>query len=84
MAARKSGLFGTLPGEGIGVHKEIVSQMIIIEQEEPSFVHSDEHPFCSDPDCPCHNEEAVAEHIVPYLEDGTMSGAEALRKYWDQ
>lgn len=57
---------------------------IVIEQEEPSFVHSSEHPFCSDPDCPCHNQESYEEYLEPSLNDGTMTGREALRMYWDQ
>jgi hypothetical protein len=57
---------------------------IVIEQAEPSFVHSDEHPFCDDPDCPCHNQAAVDEYITPGLDNGTLTGAEALRMYWDQ
>jgi len=56
----------------------------VIPQEEPSFVHSDAHPFCGDPDCPCHNEDNYRENIGRFLDEGTMTGAEGLRRYWDQ
>lgn len=43
------------------------------------------HSFCGNPDCTeCHNEAAYEEQLVPYLEDGTMSPAEALRIYFGQ
>lgn len=57
--------------------------MVTIEQEVPSFVHSDDHPFCNDPDCPCHCPEGYEEHLEPFLNDGTMTGREALQIYWD-
>jgi len=62
----------------------IIAPDTVIPQEEPSFVHSDEHPFCSDPDCPCHNEDDYREYIGQYLDNGMMTGAEGLRRYWDQ
>ena len=47
-----------------------------------SRLHTDEHPFCGDCDCDCHNSEAVAEYIDPYLDEGTMSNGEAIRRYF--
>lgn len=55
-----------------------------ITYEESTFVHGEDHPFCNDPDCPCHNQDAYEEHLEPYLDNGTMTGREALRMYWDQ
>ena len=52
------------------------------EDEAGELLHTDEHPFCPDPDCGCHNDENVAEHIDPYLDNGTMSNAEAFRTYF--
>jgi hypothetical protein len=47
-------------------------------------IHTPEHPFCSDLGCPCHCDESVAEYIDPRLDEGTLSGAQALRLYFGQ
>jgi hypothetical protein len=46
------------------------------------LVHTDENPFCNSPDRPCHNDDNVEAYIDPYLDEGTMSNAEAFRMYF--
>lgn len=52
------------------------------EEEAGDLIHTDAHPFCDDLDCDCHNQGAYEEYLEPGLNDGTMTGAEALRKYF--
>lgn len=54
------------------------------EEEPGELIHTADRPFCGDSDCWCHNDENVAAYIDPYLDDGTMSNAEAFRVYFGQ
>lgn len=35
------------------------SNVVLVVLMEDEKLHTDEHPTCSDPTCPCHEEEAV-------------------------
>lgn len=63
---------------------------IIVPVEDP-IIHTDEHPWCSDPTCPCHNvvgpnsnEEAYLQHIAYPLRDGLLTADEANRIYFGE
>ena len=59
---------------------------IIQHRDDP--VHTDEHPFCSDDSCPCHdtatNDELFAEYIERPIMAGLLTASEGLRLYWDE
>lgn len=59
--------------------------LIVWIEEGDELVHTDEHPFCGDPDCPCHEDnDLVGEYITQPLNSGTLTDAEAVRVYWGQ
>jgi hypothetical protein len=43
--------------------------------------HSDEHAFCSDMSCPCHEDRGEIDNVAQYIEDGEMTTTEADRYY---
>ncbi len=59
---------------------------IIPCEDEP--MHTNEHPFCSDDRCPCHdtatNGEEFAEYIERPIMDGLLTASEGLRLYWGE
>lgn len=67
------------------MNKRIVplSKPYIVLMCDP-IIHTELHPFCSQPDCPCHNDaEAVAE-LLRRVTEGEITGGQALNIYWDQ
>ena len=58
---------------------------IVWIEDGDELIHTDEHPFCNDPDCPCHEDShLVSEYITQSLDSGTLTDAEAVRVYWGQ
>ncbi len=49
---------------------------------EDEILHTDEHPFCDDPKCPCHQDSKQFFNLLtkPYL-DGLCTWPEAERLY---
>jgi len=44
------------------------------------LVHTDEKPFCSDPDCPCHTDiRLLKEQVFGPFFDGLLTSSEAHR-----
>lgn len=47
---------------------------------EDELVHTDHDPFCSDPTCPCHEENGEAiDAVAEMVEDGLLTPTEATR-----
>jgi hypothetical protein len=47
------------------------------------LVHTDEHPLCSDPTCPCHDDSnVVREYVTKPLDNGLLTNCEAMRLFW--
>lgn len=46
---------------------------------EDDLVHTDHDPFCSDPTCPCHEDESLIAEVSQQVEEGLFSPAEATR-----
>jgi len=49
------------------------------EGDEP--VHTDDHLFCDDPMCPCHEESAFTEQVQSWISDGLITTEDADRLY---
>ena len=49
---------------------------ILIPMED-DLVHADHDPFCSDPTCPCHEDDSLISEVSQQVEDGLLSPAEA-------
>jgi hypothetical protein len=55
-----------------------------------TIVHTDEHPFCDDPKCPCHGcatwEDVYRqnEYLENPFDDGLLTVSEKHRLYWGQ
>jgi hypothetical protein len=47
-----------------------------IEMED-ELVHTDEHLFCDDPTCFCHEDETLIAQIAAQVEDGLLTPEEA-------
>lgn len=59
-----------------------MSQPIPIPYEDSDdLVHTDDHLFCSDPDCPCHEESAFTEQVQSWISDGLITAKDADRIY---
>jgi len=45
------------------------------------FIHSDDHPFCDDMSCPCHEDEDNVQQLGEQFSDGLVSRDDADRIY---
>lgn len=48
------------------------------------LIHTDEHPFCDDMSCPCHEDSENIGVVGEQVSDGLMTPAEADRYYRGQ
>jgi hypothetical protein len=39
--------------------------------------HTNEHPFCYDPTCPCHEEQGLIAPVAQHVRDGFLTPSEA-------
>ena len=46
---------------------------------EDDPVHTDHDPFCSDPSCPCHEDDALLAAVSEQVEQGLLTPDEATR-----
>jgi hypothetical protein len=46
---------------------------------EDDLVHTDHDPFCSDPNCPCHEDPDLIDVVAEQVEDGLFTPDEATR-----
>ncbi len=51
---------------------------IVIPMED-DIIHTQEHPFCSDPSCPCHEDSALLSDVAQAVEQGLFTPDEATR-----
>lgn len=57
---------------------------IIIPMED-DLVHTDEHPFCDDSLCGCHDDrELFKERIYEPFQEGFLSKEEMFRLHWNR
>ncbi len=55
--------------------------LIVVMEDEP--VHTDSHPFCSDPTCECRYDTLLLqEYVYGPMERGELTKAEAARLRW--
>lgn len=63
---------------------ELATPPVLIVWLEDPIIHDEQHPFCSDDSCPCHEDsDLMDEYIIKRLDSGLISNAEAVRLYWD-
>ncbi len=55
----------------------------IVLMEDP-ILHTDLHPFCADPHCPCHDDAQETAKLLARVVAGELTGGQALNIYWDQ
>ncbi|MBA2284221.1 MAG: hypothetical protein H0W02_01930 [Ktedonobacteraceae bacterium] len=48
----------------------------VIPMEDP-LVHSETHPFCSDPTCPCHDDHGNITCVYDHYQEGLITSDEA-------
>ncbi|MBA2287658.1 MAG: hypothetical protein H0W02_19455 [Ktedonobacteraceae bacterium] len=48
----------------------------VIPMEDP-LVHTAAHPFCTDPCCPCHEEQAFITPVYDQYQEGLLTEQEA-------
>ena len=46
---------------------------------EDDLVHTDHDPFCSDPTCPCHEDESLLGSVSEQVDAGLLTPVEATR-----
>jgi len=62
---------------------EYYAVVVIRMEDEP--IHTNEHAFCSDLRCPCHEDwTLINEHITEPLLAGLLTDSEAIRMYQDR
>ena len=49
---------------------------IMIPMEDP-IIHTDDHPFCRDPPCPCAEDPELLAELAHQIEEGLLTPAEA-------
>ena len=75
--------------------QELIGRMcaappVIQYEERDEIIHTDEHPFCGDGDCPCHGEQTweQIDYQTEYLEqpfnDGLLTVPEYHRLFWNE
>ena len=48
----------------------------VIPMEDP-VLHTDTHPFCGDPVCPCHEDQELIMEVTQAVNQGLLTPAEA-------
>lgn len=48
----------------------------VIPMEDP-LVHSETHPFCADPTCPCHDDHSNITRVYDQYQEGLITEREA-------
>ncbi len=51
-------------------------QPIVILMED-LIIHTDDHPFCGDPTCPCAEDPELLAELAHQVEEGLLTPAEA-------
>lgn len=46
---------------------------------EDASVHTDASPFCCDPTCPCHQDQALLDALYQAFQDGLVTAEQATR-----
>ncbi len=59
-------------------HRE-ESHPIVVPMEEDALLHTQEHPFCSDPSCPCKEDSELLSDVAQAVEQGLLTPDEATR-----
>ncbi len=54
-------------------------QTPIVIPMEDDILHTQSHPFCSDPSCPCHDDQELLSDVAHAVEQGLLTPAEATR-----
>ena len=53
--------------------------VIVIQCDEGEIVHTNDTPFCGDPDCPCHEDREAINAVNEAIEAGILTDEEATR-----
>lgn len=57
--------------------------LVFIVLDEDPITHTNEHPFCDDPECDCHEDSTLVRMFITVpLNQGLMSNSEAIRLYF--
>jgi hypothetical protein len=57
---------------------------LVVLMEDP-ILHDASHPFCGDPQCPCHRDkELYDEYLLRPFASGEISDQDALRLFWGE
>jgi len=51
---------------------------------EDPIIHTELHPFCNQPDCPCHSDSEATAELLRRVTAGEITGGQALAIFWDQ
>jgi hypothetical protein len=48
------------------------------------IIHTNDKPFCSSPNCPCHDDAEETAKLLARVVAGEITGGQALNIYWGQ
>ncbi len=57
---------------------KFLDKLLVIPMED-EIIHTDEHPFCMDLSCPCHNDLDLLNELGSEVEGGLLTSWEAMR-----
>lgn len=55
--------------------------IVIPYEEDDRLIHTSEHLFCNDMDCPCHEESEFIEQVQTWVTEGLITAEDAGRLY---
>ncbi len=58
-------------------HREQSEPIVILMEDD--ILHTQSHPFCSDPTCPCHEDQELLSDVAHAVEQGLLTPGEATR-----
>ena len=58
-------------------------KIVIPYVEGDDIIHTPDHPFCSDLQCPCHQDPELTEALTQEWLDGLRSTQESFDVYWN-
>ena len=58
------------------VHQQDQHPLIVLMEDE--VIHTDDHPFCDDPTCGCHENPALIAEVHEAIRQGLITSEEAI------
>ena len=72
-----------MPQPSLPIFQISEQNLLLVVLLEDAPLHTNEHPFCLDPECPCKEDETLNRmFLTKPLDNGLLTNSEALRIYF--